>query len=335
LKLVETANGPILTICTNCRRIIDYIREASAVPRLTPEVQARLAELRRRVETTEANLKAGKAPDDVNTMRNMLRLMAEVDFMVPRDLEPGAVRRPRESFGDLTDNPEVATRAAELYGDIYARLWGSRREMFRGKAQQEQLKTELVTEARARALHQARAEVEAGMSPTPPKPLALQPGEPARTRIDPATDIPMGFRDRAGFDAFAGELNTQIRTVAPDADLVLQGSSLSGRRFERSVDFGHTGEPFDVGRISDYDVAIVSDHLHALAKGQGIELDEGALTVGQLRDLGLESLHTAAQAAALERTGIAHEVHFKLYPRGEVASSGLDLPLPSSEGGAR
>jgi filamentous hemagglutinin len=109
---------------------------------------------------------------------------------------------------------------------------------------------------------------------------------------------------------------------------VLQGSSLAGRRFERSVDYKHTGEPFDVGRISDYDVAIASDRLHARAQELGIELGQGALTRAQIRALGLESLYNAAQAAALRQTGIAHPVHFKVYPKGGVASTGLDLPLP-------
>ena len=141
----------------------------------------------------------------------------------------------------------------------------------------------------------------------------------------------MGFRDRAGFEEFAGDLNSQVRAVDGDAELVLQGSSLPGRRYERSVDFAHTGEPFDVGRISDYDVAIVSDRIHALAKQQGIPLGEGPLTPAQLRILGLEELHSAAQAAARRETGIAHQVHFKLYPRGPLPSTGLDLPLPSRE----
>ena len=332
LKLVETANGPVLTICTSCQRIITYIDEASAMPGLTPEVQARLANLRARVETTEANLRTGVASDDVNTMRNMLRLMAEVDFMVPRDLQPGAVRRPRASFDDLTDNPDVARRASELYGEIYARLWESRRAMFRGKKHRENLRTELAREARARALHQARAEVESGMSPRPPEPLALEPGAPARSRIDPNTDIPMGFRDRAGFEAFSRELNAQIRAVTPDAELVLQGSSLAGRRFERHVDFRFTGEPFDVGRISDYDVAIVSRTLHARAEALGIPLREGPLSPQQLRDLGLGDLNDAAQAASRRHTGIHHEVHFKLFPEHPIPSRartlGLDLDLP-------
>ena len=332
LKLVESSEGPVLTICTECRRIIAYIDQASAVPGLHPDVTARLAELKARVQKTEANLKAGVAKDDVNTMRNMLRLMTEVDFMVPRVLEPAAVRTTRENFDNLTDNPEVARRAAELYEEIYQGLWGSRREMFRGRAQREALKADLVREARARALQQARTEIEAGMSPRPPDPLALAPGAPARTIIDPKKDFPMGFRDRASFEAFSGELNTQVRAVDPLAELVLQGSSLPGRRFERSVDFRFTGEPFDIGRISDYDVAIVSSTLHARAVDQKIPLGEGPLSPQQLRDLGLGDLHDAAQAASRTHTGILHEVHFKIFPGHPIPSRsrdlGLDLDLP-------
>ena len=64
----------------------------------------------------------------------------------------------------MTDNPAVASRAAELYGEIYAGLYESRRAMFRGKTQGRQLQAELISEARARALHQARTEIEAGMT---------------------------------------------------------------------------------------------------------------------------------------------------------------------------
>ena len=327
LKVVETDNGPILTMCTDCRRVRGYIQEALATPDLPAAIRTRLEELHARVVTTEANLKARPALDDVTTLRNMVRLMAEVDFMVPRDLAPGAVRRPRESFGDLTDNPDVASRAAELYGDIYAGLWESRRPMFRGREQGAQLQAALILEARARALQQARVEVEAGVTPRLPEPLALEPGAPARTVVDPDTDFPMGFRDRAGFDAFAGDLNTQVRALDADAELVLQGSSVSGRRFERSVDFDVTGEPFDVGRISDYDVAIASDTIHQRAGDLGIPLGGRALTLDEIDALGLRPLHDAAQQAAIRDTGIAHEVKFMVYPRGGVPARGPALPV--------
>lgn len=324
MKLVETAEGPILTICTDCQRILAYIDQAIGAT-TNPQFQTRLAELRARVAQTEFNLKSNKAADDVNTMRNMLRLMTEVDFLVPRNLEPAAIRPPRERFDDLATNPEVASRAAELFDDIYAGLWGSRRAMFRGGEQGARLKAELTREAMARALHQARAEVEGGMTPRPIDPLALPPAAPARATINPRTDFPMGFRDRPGFDRFSHDLNS---SAGPNIDLVLQGSSLPGRRFERTIaPVGHTGEPFDVGRISDYDVAIVSSDLHARAQDLGIKLGPDPLTVEQLTRLGLKGLHDAAQAAALRETGIAHPVHFKLFRSGAQLPPGPSLPL--------
>jgi Domain of unknown function (DUF4157) len=329
LKVVETDNGPILTICTDCRRVRGYIQEALATPDLPAAIRTRLEELQARVVTTEANLRARPALDDVTTLRNMVRLMAEVDFMVPRELAPGAVRRPRESFAELTDNPDVASRAAELYGEIYAGLWESRRPMFRGREQGAQLQAALILDARARALQQARVEVEAGLAPRPAEPLALEPGAPARTVVDPDTDFPMGFRDRAGFDAFAGDLNAQVRAIDPDAELVLQGSSVSGRRYERSVDFDVTGEPFDVGRISDYDVAIVSDVIHQRSGASELNIPLGgrALTLDEIDALGLRPLHDAAQQAAIRDTGIAHEVKFMVYPHGGVPNRGPALPV--------
>ena len=277
--------------------------------------------------TTEANLKAQPNLDDETTLRNMVRLMAEVDFMVPRDLAPGAVKRPRESFAELTDNPDVASRAAELYGEIYAGLWESCRAMFRGDDQRAALKDALSLDARARALQQARVEVEARLTPRPPEPLALEPAAPARTVVDPDTDFPIGIHDRDGFNAFAGDLNPQVRVLDADAELVLQGSSVSGRRYERSVDFDVTGEPFDVGRISDYDVAIASDAIHRRAVELEIPLGGRALTLEEIDALRLRPLHDAAQQAAIRDTGIAHDVKFMVYPRGGVPARGPALPV--------
>jgi hypothetical protein len=112
----------------------------------------------------------------------------------------------------------------------------------------------------------------------------------------------------------------------------LQGSSLEGRRFERTVDFDHTGEPFDVGRISDYDIAIESDVLTRKLRESPINASDRALTPKELDDLGLGELHRTAQASARRRTGIAREVNFKIFPSGQVPAKGLP-PRSNGAGG--
>jgi hypothetical protein len=103
---------------------------------------------------------------------------------------------------------------------------------------------------------------------------------------------------------------------------------VTGRRFERSVDFEHTGEPFDVGRVSDYDVAIASDTLVARAGDADMTLPtDRALLPKELSRLGLRDLAEAAQAASKRHTGIAHPVRFKLFPNGGVPAKGPELPL--------
>lgn len=179
-------------------------------------------------------------------------------------------------------------------------------------------------EAQARAFVQAQSELRG-------TPLSLAPGAPARMVVDPATDIPFGFFDRAGFEQFSRKLNAAIPAAGRDVELVMGGSGVSGRNFERIVENAPVGAPFDVGKLSDYDVTIVSDELVALAGRNQIRVvgsppRTGVLSPQQLRVLGLDNLYDAAQAAALEATGIPHEVHFVLAPRGSAATPLLPLP---------
>ena len=137
-------------------------------------------------------------------------------------------------------------------------------------------------EARARALAQAQEELRG-------RPLTLEPGAPARLNVDPATDIPFGFYDRPGFEQFSRRLYEPLRAVDKDAQLVLEGSGVAGRRFDRLISHEPTGAPFGVGPVSDYDVGIVSDQLLQRARQLRIPTSE-PLTGAQLVALGLEDL---------------------------------------------
>jgi hypothetical protein len=303
-------------------RLQGYVADAKArAPSL--EARARLEALGARLDKVADNFAKGKVSKDTNSVKALLYMIAEVDRLAPPPATaPRAkVRVTTPSFDRLTINPRVAREAAAMYPDIYKRLRAVSDRLFSGKSGRAQVHTLLEKMARAEALHQARARVEG------PGPLRLAPGAPARTTLDPSTDFPMGFRSREDFDGFRSDLAGSIGAVDPSAKLVLQGSSLEGRRFERTVDFDHTGEPFDVGRISDYDIAIESDVLTRKLRESPINASDRALTPKELDDLGLGELHRTAQASARRRTGIAREVNFKIFPSGQVPAKGLSLPI--------
>jgi hypothetical protein len=94
------------------------------------------------------------------------------------------------------------------------------------------------------------------------------------------------------------------------------------------VDFSSTGAPFDLGRVSDYDVAIYSDALVAHAKRLGVSIKD-ELKDADIARLGLGELNDAAKAAVLDATEIGHPVKFKIRP-GTAAGAIPNLPLPRS-----
>ncbi len=95
---------------------------------------------------------------------------------------------------------------------------------------------------------------------------------------------------------------------------IFQGSSVTGVSFK-------TGKPFDVGRVSDFDIAIASPKLLKKARELGIELRSGgtrsvplgANTLGLLEKLGLKDMYNAASQAA------GRPVAFMLYESPQKA----------------
>ncbi len=124
--------------------------------------------------------------------------------------------------------------------------------------------------------------------------------------------IPHGFASADDFAAFGQELTAGLRSAGySDAKAVIQGSSVTGRSFR-------TGEAFDLGRLSDLDVAIASPTALARAKALGIGLRSrgtrtGPLELDQLGTLGLSDL-----ARALS-TRVGRDVNFMLFDSVETA----------------
>lgn len=335
LKLVQGEDGAFFVLCSWCTRVRDVLAKSmkEAVRGGDAARVGRLEELIRQVETMEASItKVAKGEaTSVATMRSLMGKLTEGEHLIGSVLEA----RPRGSapnFTALAKDPGVAGRAAELYQGYVDQLWQTRREIFAGKKVKDQVWKEVEKEAEARALMQARRESVRGA------PAELPPGAPARTSVDPRADIPYGFYDRPGFDQFSKRLNAALPSEHK-AELVMEGSAVTGRRFERiAAPVGPTGTPFNLGRLSDFDVAIVSDSLYAQAKvarpsipmsGDLAAMQTQQLKPEHLKQLGLVDLDRAAHEAILDATGIAHPVHFVIRP--SKAPAKLSLPLTGAQ----
>lgn len=337
LKLVEGEQGAYFVLCSWCTRVRDILKEA--LDKATKEGAVasridRLKELIQQVEQMEANFvgkKVSKAEaNSVNTMRSLLGKLTEGEHLIGSALRELPARS-TPNFAKLARDPAVANRAQELYEGYLEQLWNSRRDIF-GKKVDDQLWKQLEKEAQARALSHAQRESARGA------PLELGAGVPARSGVDPRVDIPFGFYDRAGFNQFSQRLNATLNHV-PDAQLIVEGSAVSGRRFERIVaPHGPTGAPFGMGRLSDYDIAIISDSLFQRAQNPalGIKMSGEAklatepLSPKDLRDLGLTNLDAAAREGILDATGIAYPVHFSIRPSSAPKKLGLPLATGST-----
>ncbi|WP_238393741.1 hypothetical protein [Serratia sp. 3ACOL1] len=80
----------------------------------------------------------------------------------------------------------------------------------------------------------------------------------------PCKGIPHGFKSFGQFKQFGEGLQGGLsKSGYPGAVSYMQGSSVSGVSFS-------TGKPFDLGRISDFDVAISQPDLYKKAESLGI-----------------------------------------------------------------
>ncbi|MFB9240308.1 DUF4157 domain-containing protein [Massilia antarctica] len=332
LKLVEGEHGAFFVLCSWCTRVRDVLK-AALDKAADPAQISRLKDLITQVETMEANLAGGAVSKSEatsrNTLKSLLGKLTESEHLVGK----GLAFQPRLStpnFAKLANDPAVARRAEELYQGYLDQLLASRKEIF-GKEGKEQLGKflvpELEAEAQARALSQAQKEL--GRPP-----LELKPGEPARTVVDPQVDYPFGFFDRAAFQQFSTRVGAAVEARSPGAQLAIEGSGVTGRRFERiAAPHGPSGAPFGLGRLSDYDIAIISDALFAEAQRLHVPMSGGKvastnpISPTDLARLKLTGVDSAARQGVLDATGIAFPVNFKIRP-SSAAEAGPRLPLP-------
>jgi hypothetical protein len=127
-------------------------------------------------------------------------------------------------------------------------------------------------------------------------------GQGGGSRSPDRRTVPHGFGDFQSFQRYASQYRDRMREQYPDLDMAFQGSAVTGR----SAD---TGDPFDQGRRSDYDIAVSGESIYRAAQERGIEfrgdgVSTGPLTEADLRALGLDGIVRDASADAARPVNI-------------------------------
>jgi WXG100 family type VII secretion target len=138
-------------------------------------------------------------------------------------------------------------------------------------------------------------------------------GRPVGPR-PPLREIPMGFADAQEFRAFGEHLGQGLHAAGyRDVVPVFQGSSVTGVKYR-------TGVLFDVGRTSDFDIALASPSLFERAKALGVQIRGRGSRTAPLTDeellktLGLHDLSVRLS----DRMG-GRPVFFMIYKDLDVA----------------
>ena len=134
--------------------------------------------------------------------------------------------------------------------------------------------------------------------------------------------VPLGFGSAEDFARFGDDLHAGLNEAGyPDAVPIFHGSSVTGVKYT-------TGEPFDVGRVSDYDIALADATMLDDASSIGVGLRgrgtrTGPLLSPELRDLGLRSLRNELRDQA------GRKVSFMVYESADSATSrGPSIMVP-------
>ena len=184
-----------------------------------------------------------------------------------------------------------------------------------------------VTEAAARQAIRRVRELDPSWRP---RPSAFETIEGAISRAEAnareaqarlAEVLPRGFGTYENYVAFGQSLRDGLRGAGyRDVEPMIRGSAVTGESFR-------TGQPFDVGRRSDYDISLVSPTLMQRAIDLGIPLRGGGtrtrpLSQNDLNDLGLIGL-----AGRLSRQ-MERDVNLMIYSsRGSVTRRGPSRPI--------
>jgi RHS repeat-associated protein len=126
--------------------------------------------------------------------------------------------------------------------------------------------------------------------------------------------IPHGFKSVSEFESFGARLKGGLREAGyTDVEAGLQGSAVTGSKFT-------TGARFDVGRISDFDIALSSPELLARARQVGVPLRSGGIRTAPLELGHLKSLGLADLSRDLSQTA-GRPVNFMIFDSAKTARS--------------
>jgi hypothetical protein len=136
--------------------------------------------------------------------------------------------------------------------------------------------------------------------------------------------LPRGFGTYENYVAFGQSLRDGLRAAGfRDVEPMIRGSAVTGESFR-------TGQPFDVGRRSDYDLALVSPTLMQRAIDLGIPLRGGGTRTVPLGNNALARLELRELVENL-RNQADRPVSFMIYgSRQAVTRRGPSRPIVSS-----
>jgi filamentous hemagglutinin len=126
--------------------------------------------------------------------------------------------------------------------------------------------------------------------------------------------IPKGFANADDFARFGSDTrNSLAKAGYGNVEPILQGSAVTGKSFK-------TGQAFDVGRVSDFDIALADPELLRRAQELGVGLRSGGTRTGPLSARDLQVLGLKELAGKLsEQAG--REVNFMIYDSAITAAS--------------
>jgi filamentous hemagglutinin len=121
-----------------------------------------------------------------------------------------------------------------------------------------------------------------------------------------------GFANFDEFAQFGGSLRSGLGKAGyADAEVILQGSAVTGKSFK-------TGAAFDVGRVSDFDIALSGNSLFRAAKDAGIGLRSSGTRTGPLNERALRQLGLFDFATQMTSQA-GRPVNFMIYKSTEAA----------------
>ena len=126
--------------------------------------------------------------------------------------------------------------------------------------------------------------------------------------------IPKGFSNTDDFVRFGTDTRDGLaRAGYGNVEPILQGSAVTGKSFK-------TGQEFDIGRVSDFDIALASPELLQRAQSLGIGLRSGGTRTGPLSARDLQALGLKDLSSKLSGQA-GREVNFMIYDSAATAAS--------------